>query len=223
MLTPRQKRLLDDLAGRYFGVYPGIVVNNRDPDGLGRLLVRMPTLFLDPGRDTLAWARVALPYAGPGYGMWLPPQIDDEVLVAFEAGDLERPWVIGRAWNGLDLPPKDGTTLGDKGLLIRTPAGYRILIDEAGQVVRVDHPSGMALVIEAGVARLEDGSGGKVELQDGSAVILQGAGGSPKRLATEDFVLNVYNSHIHPHPMGPTGGPSVTGGDEHLTSHTRAS
>lgn len=223
MLTPRQQRLLDDLASRYFGVYPGIVVNNRDPAGLGRLLVRMPTLFLDPGRDTLAWARVALPYAGSGYGMWLPPQIDDEVLVAFEAGDLERPWIIGRAWNGLDLPPQDGAALGDQGLLIRTPAGYRILIDEAGQVVRVDHPSGMALVIEAGVARLEDGAGAKIELQDGSAVILQGAGGAPKRLATEAFVLDVYNNHTHPVLPGVTGPPSQPGTDAHLTTHTRAS
>jgi phage protein D len=88
----------------------GQVTNNNDPDGLGRVKVKFPTLG-----DQLEswWARVASPSAGKDRGLLMMPIAGDEVLVAFEHGDARRPYVIGSVWNGREKPgnlvQKDGS------------------------------------------------------------------------------------------------------------------
>ena len=67
-------------SGRVYGVTVGVVTNNQDPDGLGRVKVRFPWLSDD---DESFWARVVTPMAGNGRGLYLLPEVDDEVLVAF--------------------------------------------------------------------------------------------------------------------------------------------
>lgn len=71
-------------TGRLFGVYTAIVTDNVDPSGLGRVKVRLPW---SPDRDRgdyETWARLATLMAGPNRGSWFIPDIDDEVLLAFE-------------------------------------------------------------------------------------------------------------------------------------------
>src|ERR1700750_1699162 len=87
---------------RLHGVVIGIVTNNQDPDGMHRVKVRFPWLNLD---DESHWARVATPMAGDKRGAYFLPEPDDEVLVAFEHGSLEHPYVIGSLWNGKDKAP----------------------------------------------------------------------------------------------------------------------
>ncbi|HEY9598294.1 MAG TPA: VgrG-related protein [Cyanophyceae cyanobacterium] len=86
----------------------GIVTDNKDPKGWGRVRVCFPTLTPLAGEDAHAsyWARVAAPGAGPGRGLDCLPEINDEVLVAFELGDICRPYVVGGVWNGQDAPPE---------------------------------------------------------------------------------------------------------------------
>jgi uncharacterized protein involved in type VI secretion and phage assembly len=97
----------DDWAG---SIVVGVVTNNNDPDGLGRVKVKFPTLG-----DTVEswWARVASPSAGKDRGLLMMPISGDEVLIAFEHGDARRPYVIGSVWNGKaqpgDLVQKDGS------------------------------------------------------------------------------------------------------------------
>lgn len=80
----------------------GIVTNNKDPKKWGRVRVKFPTLTEDHESD---WARVVAVGAGSNRGIdWLP-EVNDEVLVAFEHGDIHRPFVIGGVWNGIDAPP----------------------------------------------------------------------------------------------------------------------
>lgn len=81
----------------------GIVTNNNDPDKLGRIKVRFPTLS---DSDESTWARVAAPGAGPRRGMQWLPETDDEVLVGFELDDKTRPIVLGGLWNRTDPPPE---------------------------------------------------------------------------------------------------------------------
>jgi uncharacterized protein involved in type VI secretion and phage assembly len=80
----------------------GIVTNNSDPDGLGRVKVKFPTLT--EAHDS-NWARVVGVGAGASRGFDCLPEVNDEVLVAFEHGDIHRPYVIGGVWNGTDAPP----------------------------------------------------------------------------------------------------------------------
>ena len=69
------------------------------------VIERIKKLVLD-NKDKGPWARVAVPMAGMACGFYFIPDIDDEVLVAFEHGDLDRPFVLGGLWNSDDPPPE---------------------------------------------------------------------------------------------------------------------
>jgi uncharacterized protein involved in type VI secretion and phage assembly len=100
MMRPKSER---DWAN---GMIIGLVTNMKDPDGMGRVRVKFPSLG-----DALEseWARIAQPSAGAGSGLAFRPMIDDEVVVAFEHGDTRRPIVVGFLHNGRDKPPKVAT------------------------------------------------------------------------------------------------------------------
>jgi uncharacterized protein involved in type VI secretion and phage assembly len=86
------------------GVVPAIVTNNNDDDEkVGRIKVKFPWLNGELETD---WIRFAAPGAGKTRGFYSIPEVDDEVLVAFEHGDINRPYVVGALWNGTDTPPK---------------------------------------------------------------------------------------------------------------------
>ncbi|MCO5171649.1 MAG: phage baseplate assembly protein V [Planctomycetes bacterium] len=90
-------------ASKIYGVVIGIVTNNKDPDKLGRVKVKFP--WLSDEVESF-WARPAYPMNGKERGYWWIPEIDDEVLLAFEHGDPNRPYLLGGLYNGVDKPPK---------------------------------------------------------------------------------------------------------------------
>ena len=81
----------------------GIVTDNQDPQGLGRVKVKFPTLTEEHNSN---WARIVATGAGSNRGIYWLPEVDDEVLVCFEHGDIHRPYVIGGVWNGKDPTPR---------------------------------------------------------------------------------------------------------------------
>lgn len=85
------------------GLLVGIVTNNSDPEQLGRVKVKFPTLS---DEDESTWARVAAPGAGKQRGLQWLPEVNDEVLVGFELGDMNRPIVLGGLWSREDPPPR---------------------------------------------------------------------------------------------------------------------
>lgn len=91
---------------RMFGLVVGIVTNNDDDKKLGRVKVRFPWLADKSGDEKYEshWARVVHFGAGPDRGAFFVPEIDDEVLVGFEHGDINFPYVIGGLYNGQDKP-----------------------------------------------------------------------------------------------------------------------
>jgi phage protein D/phage baseplate assembly protein gpV len=92
------------------GVVQAIVTNAKDPLNLCRVKVKFPWLSDTYESD---WARTAQLSAGNGYGSVMVPEVGDEVLVAFEQGDLRRPYVIGGLYNGKDKPPTGAPDLID--------------------------------------------------------------------------------------------------------------
>src|SRR5690606_4786923 len=95
--TPNLDRATPGMGGRYFGVYTGAVRDNQDPLGQGRVAVTVASVEGKLAREQV-WARVAVAFAGSERGMWMLPDVGDEVLVAFEAGDPGRPIVVGSLW-----------------------------------------------------------------------------------------------------------------------------
>lgn len=117
---------------RFYGVAVGVVTSNLDQ--LGRVKVRMPWFS---GSEESAWARVAAPMAGLNRGTYFIPQVNDEVLLAFEHGDIRHPYVIGSLWNVQDLPPELLQTDPIQKRTIRTLAGHEVAFDDVLQSVTV--------------------------------------------------------------------------------------
>jgi phage protein D len=122
-------------AGR-LGVVIGQVSDNRDPEGLGRVRLLFPWLADDFVSD---WARTVQPGAGAERGALVVPEVGDEVLVAFENGSFQRPYVIGGLYNGVDKPADGDVPLIDEnsGAVNRrtvvSRTGHRIdLVEQAG-------------------------------------------------------------------------------------------
>jgi uncharacterized protein involved in type VI secretion and phage assembly len=116
---------------RVFGVVVGVVTNNQDPEGLGRVKVKFPWLS---DEDESQWARIAVLMAGNKRGTFFLPEVEDEVLVAFEHGDARYPFVIGALWNGVDKPPADNGDGANNLRLIKSRSGHLIkLNDEDGK------------------------------------------------------------------------------------------
>jgi len=137
---------------RIFGVVVGIVTNNNDLEGLGRVRVRFPWLSgTDESADESAWARIAAPMAGKGRGAYFLPEVDDEVLVAFEHGDIRFPFVLGALWNGQDKPPAANNDGKNNLRLIQSRSGHKIRLDDTkhGEKIEIIDSSGKnSLVIE---------------------------------------------------------------------------
>jgi uncharacterized protein involved in type VI secretion and phage assembly len=134
--------------GRIFGAVIGVVTNNRDPENMHRVKVRFPWLNHD---DESNWARVASPMAGKGRGAYFLPEVEDEVLLAFEHGCIERPYVIGALWNGKDGVPDKFYDADNNNRGFRSRSGHVVrLCDQSGQesIEIVDNTGSNKIVIE---------------------------------------------------------------------------
>src|SRR5436190_250128 len=117
--------------GRVEGVALGVVTNNKDDQGLGRIKVRYP--WREDSHDSY-WARPAMPGAGKDRGLFWIPEVGDEVLLAFDKGKIEHPYYLGSLWNGKDKPPADNDDGEDNTRLIKTRSGHEFrLFDKSGK------------------------------------------------------------------------------------------
>jgi uncharacterized protein involved in type VI secretion and phage assembly len=112
------------------GVSVGTVVQNRDPEGLGRVKVRFPWR---ENPDESQWARLAMPMAGKDRGTWFLPEVGDEVLVACDAEQVTHPYVLGSLWNGKDTPPETNADGRNDIRKIRSRSGHEIIFDDGAQ------------------------------------------------------------------------------------------
>ena len=132
-------RSADDPARN--GVMVGLVTDNADPEDLGRVKLKFPAL--DDGYES-DWARMVQAGAGPERGTVIMPEVNDEVLVIFEAGDIRRPYVIGGLFNGQDKPRLGDGDLFDNGAVTRrgfvSKEGHRIVFLDS------DRKSGVCLL-----------------------------------------------------------------------------
>ncbi|HTR14872.1 MAG TPA: phage baseplate assembly protein V [Roseiarcus sp.] len=135
-------------VGRIYGVVVGVVTNNQDPDGLARVKVKFP--WLSDG-DESGWARVATLKAGNKRGFYFLPEVGDEVLVAFEHGDVRFPYVLGGLWNGSDAPPITNDDGKNNAGIIQSRSGHVVKFnDEDGKetIEIVDKSQKNSIVID---------------------------------------------------------------------------
>lgn len=138
---------------KYYGVMLGTVTNVEDPMGQGR--VRLQFAWLGGENETF-WAPIAAAMAGDMRGAFFMPEVGDEVLVAFERGDINFPYVIGFLWNGPDRPPSKSVR-------------ERIFKSVNGHAIRFldSTPDGGSM----GAVVIEDAHGNRITLSSGKITI----------------------------------------------------
>lgn len=163
-------RGLDDTRRRLAGVAVGIVTNNKDPEGMGRVKVRFPWLS---DEDESQWARIAVPMAGDGRGVYFLPEVDDEVLVAFGHGDPRLPYVVGALWNGQDAPPEDNADGKNDVRVIRSRSGHQLRFDDsdAGPRVEIVDSGGNQIVVDTAADVITISAGKDVSIRAGSGKV----------------------------------------------------
>lgn len=160
----------------------GIVTNLDDPEGLGRVKVKFPTLD-DGGNDLEShWARVSSQYAGKERGIFFLPELDDEVICCFERGDIQRPIIIGSLWNGKDKPTMAGAAAAAKDNNIKTiysRSGHQITFsDESGKesIKIIDKSSGNLIIIDTKEQKISIVSDKDVAVEAGKDISLTAKG-----------------------------------------------
>jgi uncharacterized protein involved in type VI secretion and phage assembly len=160
----------DGGALRHFGVYPALVTDIVDPKSLGRIQVKLPWLGADAGGpDVRAWATLCTPYADDDQGIEILPTVGTQVVVAFEAGDLRRPYIIGTCWNGKESLPESPAQPNDKRLwktrsgsllefddkdgaakvTLSMKSGHKLVLDDSAQEVKLTHQNGCVITFNA--------------------------------------------------------------------------
>ena len=114
------------------------VTNNNDPKGLGRVQVQL-SWQKNIGQNT-PWIRMTNPHAGGGKGTYFIPEIGEEVLVGFENGNAEKPFVLGAMYNGNET--SGYSTAGNDQKVIQTRSGTKIIMNDAIGSVFIEDPSG---------------------------------------------------------------------------------
>lgn len=155
-------------GSRHYGVYPAIVTDMVDPDRESRVEVSFPWLG-DGGTDVRAWATLLTPYADDDQGFVALPEVATQVVVAFEAGDLHRPYVVGSCWNGQEMMPVTATRPNNKRLIktrsksilefddtegatkvtLATGGGHKVVLDEGADQIDVIHKDGSKITLSA--------------------------------------------------------------------------
>lgn len=173
-------RVPTGLGGRWYGVFPALVTDIKDPDGQGRVKVTLPWSADTASARYEAWARMATFMGGKNRGSWFIPDTDDEVLVVFEAGDPRRPYVIGGLWNGSDAPPEsmDGSGNNYKKVL-RSRNGVKVTLDDQDgqEKLILETPGGQKITMKdgPGAVEIEDSNGNSIKLETAGITITAAA------------------------------------------------
>jgi uncharacterized protein involved in type VI secretion and phage assembly len=170
------ERMPTGWGGRWYGVSPALVVDIKDPDNQGRVKVSLPWSPDAKGASYEAWARLATLLGGNNRGSWFIPDVNDEVLVAFEHGDPRRPYVVGGLWNGRDQAPEsmDGSGNNYKKVL-RSRNGVKVTLDDEDgkEKLVLETPGGQKITLKDGPGAVEivDSNGNSVKLESAGITI----------------------------------------------------
>ncbi len=195
------------VTSRGSGVAIGIVTNLNDPDGMGRVKLKLP--WMDDNVETF-WARIAGPMTGPSTGIQFMPEVNDEVLVAFESGERGQPYVLGSLWNGQDAPPMAYSEFFSSGKVMKrqiktrghllefddTDGSEKFSVTTKGKRTIVFDDSAKTITVNDGGANsveIDSNGAGKITIKTGGDVTVE-AGGNAKitaKMAAEVEAMNV--------------------------------
>ena len=181
---------------RVAGVVLGIVTDNKDPEKLGRVKLRLPWHNQNEESD---WIRIATLMAGKEMGIFFLPDNGDQVLVAFDNGDIGYPYIIGALWDSQNKPPEPNSDGKNNVKLIKSRSGHKIILDDnaegkkemlviqtkSGHKISLDDSQGAEMIeikdksgngsirIDSAKNEITISSGGKLSIKDRSGNSIQ--------------------------------------------------
>jgi uncharacterized protein involved in type VI secretion and phage assembly len=187
-------------TAKWYGKYRGVVTDNQDPSGQGRIKARVPDVL---GEVETNWALPCAPYAGDGSGAYLVPAPGTGVWMEFEAGDVNRPIWSGCCWSGGQTPRgPNGAPAAPPLKMVRSETGLLLTLDDQAQQVTLSDASGSnCLCIDV--------QGGSVKIKAAARVVVEAPQVEWVPNATQPAVLGdallqylnqlvaVFNSHLH--------------------------
>ncbi|MFE2216582.1 phage baseplate assembly protein V [Streptomyces canus] len=212
----------------YYGVTTAVVIDVKDKGQQCQVRLQLPWFDKSACTD---WCPVVQPYAGKGHGIYFVPEEKDQVLVAFEHGEMRKPFVLGALYSNVDRAPtaRDDTTdqksirtkgghqvvlddsPGKKALRVTSAGGHSVQLDDAakkvtlttsgGQSVVLDDAAGQVTVTARTTLTLQVGAMRFTLTAEGAVVGPQGAPAVATVLA--EPLLKALATHVHPTPSGP--------------------
>lgn len=186
---------------RVYGTYRGVVTDNKDPEGRGRVQLRVPEVL---GETEATWALPCAPYAGRLKGFYAIPAAGDEVWVAFEAGEPRQPIWIGGLWGNGEIPPDrsgDAATAGIK--VHRSDRGLMLVFDDDERTITLsDAASDNVVTIEVRRGQVTVKASARVVIDAPRIELVPGADHpavfGDHLVSYLSQVVSLINSHMHP-------------------------
>ena len=201
------------------GVVPAIVTNNNDSGDVQAARVKVKYPWFPSGTNGKLesdWARVVVIGGGKERGIYFMPEIDDEVLVAFEQGDINRPYVLGGLWNGKDKPPEAIANVVKGGKvslrMIKSRSGHLIKLEESDsdeKITIVDKSTKNSIVLDAKAGTITIKSDKDMVFEAGGKMIFDCKGdlevtskGAGKMKAQNNFDIEAATGAMNMKSMG---------------------
>lgn len=177
----------------YVGAAPAVVTDNNDPENMGRVKLKFP--WYDDQVESW-WARVAMPGAGPDRGFFVLPEVNDEVLVVFEHGDMNRPYVLGGLYSSTNAPPLKSSQAVESGKVVdrmfKTTDGHVMQFTEkSGQksILIKDSQDKMSVTMDGTNSKMQTKSQGQYVVEAQQAITIKSASATVTIEATGDIKI----------------------------------
>jgi hypothetical protein len=193
------EQLVDRTDSRYYGKYRGKVVDNADPLNLGRIRAQVPKLL---EVTETGWALPSFPYGGISeQGWFFVPDIDANVWIEFEHGDLSYPIWTGVFYSSGDVP--EGAQPAQK--VLKTKSGHKVILDDDAGTVEITDSNGNSITMDSSEIKINAGNATKIVINAPQIELVEGATHplvfGDNLLQYLNQVVQTYATHMHPGQM----------------------
>jgi hypothetical protein len=203
--------MLNVMEGCFLGKYRGLVTDNKDPTGRGRLKVIVPAVM----GDRQVWALPCTPYAGNNMGLYTMPEPGTGVWVEFEAGDTSYPIWTGCFWADGQAPKNErGAEAAPPLKIIRSQKGLLVTLDDKQQVITMSDSDGNNLItIQVQQGKVTVKATAKVIVEAPQIELVENATHpivfGDKLLQYLSQLVSLYQTHTHPPAIPPVPVPPL--------------
>ncbi|GAB1257657.1 hypothetical protein NBRC116494_21590 [Aurantivibrio plasticivorans] len=191
------RQIAQQVQKRYYGKYRGFVADNLDPEKRGRIKVRVPSLLGD--QDT-GWALPCSPFGGlADQGLFMVPEIDSQIWVEFEEGNLDKPIWVGVFWQQTSDTPSEAAIEEPTTRMIKTTSGHVLQFDDkAGEEqFRLFHPAGSELLVNPeGTVSYTDAGGSSITLDaESNSIVIEDSNGNTTTMDSSGTIIEDSNGN----------------------------